>query len=148
MGSLSPRLSMREDGKEWRSRFLVRLGRTMQEGEQTDGCNLSSQISDAFRSSPSFSWRILSVPPTSVSPTAAITSLYNFFQHPIPWPISMNWFEVVRVPQTAKMIQMGVWFSSAESDSKPDKKGSYLLDSLISNTDMYVLVWFGFLYLN
>lgn len=53
----------------------------------------------------------------------------------------MTWFEVVRVYQTAQMIQMGVWFSLAESDSKLNKKAPYWLDSLISNTDMYVLVW-------
>jgi len=45
MRSLRPRLRVREDGKEWRPHFLIGLGRTMQEGEQTDDCHLSSQIS-------------------------------------------------------------------------------------------------------
>ena len=48
------------------------------------------------------------------------------------------------VPNCPNDSNQGLVFSSAESDSQLNKKDPCWLDSLISNTAVYVLVWFGF----
>lgn len=90
--------------------ILVGLGRTVWEGEQADDCHFSSQ-SSLMPSSllpPSHRDSYPSSPPLFHQPQPSWVSTTCHVQHPFPRPISMSWFEVVRVYQ---MIQTGVWLS-------------------------------------
>lgn len=93
--------------------FLLGLGRTVQEGEQTDGCCLSLQISlmpsSLFHPPHGDSSPFL--PPPNHSHYESPRLLPT--RHPFLWLISVNWFEVIRVYQTAQMIQIAICFSSA-----------------------------------
>lgn len=77
--------------------FLVGLGRTLQEGKR----EMTATPPHKGLCLPVFSLLLMETPvlfSLSVAPTTAIMSLSDSFQHPFPWPISMNWFEAVGLP--------------------------------------------------